>query len=50
MFFVQHVKDDHHAYDNVMKETFIITRIREHAFPYYSTVLECHHAKGGFSL
>jgi hypothetical protein len=34
MFFVQHVNDDHHVYDNVMKETFIITKIRGHVRPY----------------
>jgi len=50
MFFVQHVNDDYHAYDNVMKKTFIITRIRGHVFLYCSTVLQCHHGKSGFSL
>jgi len=34
MFFVLYVNDDHHAYDNVMKETCNITRIRGHVFPY----------------
>ena len=30
MFFVLHVNDDRHACDNVMEETFNITRIRGH--------------------
>jgi len=34
MFFVLQVNDDHHAYDNVMKETLNITRSRGHVFPY----------------
>ena len=34
MFLVLHVNDDHHACDNVTKETLNITRIRGHVFPY----------------
>ena len=34
MFFVLHANDDRHAYDNVMKETFNITRIKGHVCPY----------------
>lgn len=50
MFFALHVNDDRHEHDNVVKETFIITRSKGHLLSYCIAVLECHPGKSGFSL